>query len=94
VAKLVNAGYNEGNPKWRVLPRNQQTMVQAIAQVPTSSGLLNGDCSVMPVILFMEEHKAETINRVVDAVKSFRQDYESDTLKFTLASGRVGVMAA
>jgi predicted RND superfamily exporter protein len=94
VSKVVNAGYNEGNPKWRVLPRNQQTMVQAIARIPTSSGLLNGDCSVMPVIMFMEDHKAETISRVVNAVKEFREDYQTDTMKFQLASGPVGVMAA
>ncbi|MCC2615674.1 MMPL family transporter [Aestuariibacter halophilus] len=94
VSKVVNAGYNEGNPKWRVLPRNQQTMVQAISRIPTSSGLLNGDCSVMPVIMFMADHKAETIDRVVNAVKEFRQEYETDELKFKLASGPVGVMAA
>ncbi|MEP4889571.1 MAG: MMPL family transporter [Aliiglaciecola sp.] len=94
VAKLVNAGYNEGNPKWRVIPRNQQTLVQAIAQIPTSSGLLNTNCSVMPIILFMEDHKAETIKRVVEAVKLFRENYETDDLKFSLASGPVGVMAA
>lgn len=94
IAKVVNAGYNEGNVKWQVLPRNQQTLVQAIARVPTSSGLLNGDCSVMPVILFMQDHKAETITRVVDAVKDYRKQYETDDLKFSLASGPVGVMAA
>ena len=94
VAKIINAGYNEGNPKWRVLPRNQQTMVQDISLVPTASGLLNGNCSVMPIILFMEDHKAETITRVIDAVKQVRQEYETDTLKFQLASGPVGVMAA
>lgn len=94
LAKRVNAGYNEGNPKWQVLPRNQQTMVQAISRIPTSSGLLNGDCSVMPVIMFMEDHKAETISRVVEAVKQFRTEYETDQLKFKLASGPVGVMAA
>ncbi|KXI29052.1 efflux RND transporter permease subunit [Paraglaciecola hydrolytica] len=94
VAKIVNAGYNEGNPKWRVLPRNQQTMVQDISLVPTTSGLLNGNCSVMPIILFMQDHKAETITRVVDAIKQVRQEYETDTLKFQLASGPVGVMAA
>ncbi|MBD3584483.1 RND family transporter [Salinimonas sp. HHU 13199] len=94
IAKVVNAGYNEGNVKWQVLPRNQQTLVQAIARVPTSSGLLNGDCSVMPVILFMQDHKAETITRVVDAVKDYREQYETDDLKFSLASGPVGVMAA
>ncbi|MCW8092299.1 efflux RND transporter permease subunit [Alteromonas sp. ASW11-130] len=94
VAKIVNAGYNEGNVKWQVIPRNQQTLVQAIARIPTSSGLLNGNCSVMPVILFMEDHKAETISRVVDAVKEYRQEYETDDMKFSLASGPVGVMAA
>ena len=94
VAKIVNAGYNEGNVKWQVLPRNQQTLVQAISRVPTSSGLLNGDCSVMPIILFMEDHKAETISRVVDAVKAYRDEYETDDMKFSLASGPVGVMAA
>jgi predicted RND superfamily exporter protein len=94
VAKIVNAGYNEGNPKWRVLPQNQQTLVQAISRIDTSSGLLNGDCSVMPIILFMEDHKAETISRVVAAAKEFRTEYETDDLQFKLASGPVGVMAA
>lgn len=94
VAKVVNAGYNEGNIKWQTLPRNQQTLVQAISRVPTSSGLLNGDCSVMPVILFMEDHKAETITRVVDAVKQYGAEFAMDDLTFKLASGPVGVMAA
>ncbi len=94
VAKIVNAGYNEGNPKWRVLPRNQQTLVQAISRIDTSSGLLNGDCSVMPIIFFMEDHKAKTISRVIAAAKEFRTAYETDELQFKLASGPVGVMAA
>jgi predicted RND superfamily exporter protein len=94
VAKIVNAGYNEGNPKWRVLSRNQQTLVQSIARIPSTSGLLNNDCSVMPVILFLEDHKAETINRVVDKVKRVTKSLETDHVKFKLASGPVGVMAA
>ena len=48
----------------------------------------------MPVILFMEDHKAETISRVIDAIKAFRTEYEGDDLTFSLASGPVGVMAA
>ncbi len=94
VAKIVNAGYNEGNPKWRVLSRNQQTLVQSIARIPSTSGLLNNDCSVMPIILFLEDHKAETINRVVDKVKKITRSLETDNVKFRLASGPVGVMAA
>ncbi len=70
ISKVVNAGYNEGNPNWRVIPpRNKQTLVQSIARIPSSSGLLNRDCSVMPVILFLEDHKADTIERVVEEVK-------------------------
>lgn len=94
IAKIVNAGYNEGNPKWRVLSRNPQSLVQSIARVPSSSGLLNSDCSAMPVILFLEDHKAETINRVVDAVKIAASELSNDNLSFNLASGPVGVMAA
>ena len=94
ISKLVNAGYNEGNPKWRVIPRNQQTLVQSIARVPSSSGLLNNNCSVMPVILFLEDHKAQTINAVIDAVKATAITLGSEHVQFKLASGPVGVMAA
>ncbi|WP_114327023.1 efflux RND transporter permease subunit [Candidatus Colwellia aromaticivorans] len=94
ISKLVNAGYNEGNPKWRVIPRNQQTLVQSIARVPSSSGLLNSDCSVMPVILFLQDHKAETIDRVIDEVKLAAAELGNKQLQFKLASGPVGVMAA
>ncbi|MBL4900672.1 MAG: MMPL family transporter [Colwellia sp.] len=94
ISKLVNAGYNEGNPKWRVIPRNQQTLVQSIARVPSSSGLLNRDCSVMPVILFLQDHKAETIERVIDEVKLAAAELGNKQLQFKLASGPVGVMAA
>jgi predicted RND superfamily exporter protein len=94
ISKLVNAGYNEGNPNWRVIPRNQQTLVQSIARIPSSSGLLNRDCSAMPVILFLQDHKAETIDRVVEAVKLASADLGSEDLQFKLASGPVGVMAA
>jgi predicted RND superfamily exporter protein len=94
IAKSVNAGYNEGNPKWRVLSRNQQSLVQSIARVPSSSGLLNNNCSAMPVILFLKDHKAETIDRVVSKIKSISQQLNSDEMQFKLASGPVGVMAA
>lgn len=94
ISKIVNAGYNEGNPKWRVIPRNQQTLVQSIARVPSSSGLLNSDCSVMPVILFLEDHKAETINTVIDAVQAASKVLGTEQVQFKLASGPVGVMAA
>lgn len=94
VAKTINAGYNEGNVKWRVLPRNTQSLVQASAQVETSSGLLNRDCSVMPIMLFLEDHKAETLSRVVAEAKKLALELGDDDTRFMLASGPAGVMAA
>jgi predicted RND superfamily exporter protein len=69
-------------------------MAQAISPVDTSSGLLNSDCSAMPVIIFTTDHKAETIARIVDAVKAFREANTDERIKFRLATGNVGVMAA
>jgi hypothetical protein len=94
IAKVINAGWNEGSLKWRALPRNQSSMVQAVAYVPTSSGLLNAKCSVMPVMLFTRDHKAETIATIVAEVKSYRETFGGDQVKFRLATGNVGVMAA
>lgn len=94
IAKRINAGWNEGNIKWQVLPRNQSVLVQSVSYVPTSSGLLNSDCSVIPVLIFTKDHKAETISNIVDNIKSFRKEFDSDSIKFKLATGNVGVMAA
>ncbi len=94
IAKVINAGWNEGSLEWRVLPRNQSTMVQAVGYIPTSSGLLNSDCSVMPVMIFTKDHKAETINKIVSEVKSYRDQHSGEGVKIRLATGNVGVMAA
>jgi predicted RND superfamily exporter protein len=94
VAKVINAGWNEGSLKWRVLPRNQSVLTQAVSYIPTSSALLNSDCSVMPVLIFTTDHKAETIQRIVRKLKEFRQGHETEAIRFRLATGNVGVMAA
>ena len=94
VAKVINAGWNEGSLEWRVLPRNPSTMALSVTYIDTSTGLLNSDCSVMPVYLYTLDHKAETINRIVREVKRYAAEHGSDQLRFRLASGNVGVMAA
>lgn len=94
VARQLNAGWNEGNPKWRVLSRNQSVLQQSVTYVPTSTGLLNSDCSVMPVMVFTRDHKAKTIEEIVAAVKGFEAAHGNPDLSFKLATGNVGVMAA
>jgi predicted RND superfamily exporter protein len=94
VAKVINAGWNEGSLKWRELPRNPSTMAQAVTYIDTSTGLLNSDCSVMPVYIYTVDHKAETIDRIVSEVKAYDAQHGSDKARFLLATGNVGVMAA
>jgi len=94
VVKNVNGGFNEGNPKWRVLPRTQATLVQSVSQVPTTTGLLNSHCNVMPIYLFLTDHKAQTIEGVVTEIKRQASLLNSKQVTFNLASGPVGVMAA
>jgi len=78
VAKIVNAGWNEGNLRWQVLPRNKFVMRQNLQNIDTDTGLLNRDCSAMPVLVFMEDHKAETIQRVIERAKELRADLTID----------------
>jgi predicted RND superfamily exporter protein len=94
VAKIVNAGYSEGSLKWRVLPRNTQALAQAVSPIETATGLLNRDASVMPIMIFLNDHRAETLRAVTDAVTEFAAANPSPKAKFLLASGNAGVMAA
>ncbi|MFU2487073.1 efflux RND transporter permease subunit [Thauera sp. WH-1] len=94
VAKTINAGWNEGNPNWRVLSRNPTVLAQSVTPVDTSTGLLNTDCSAMQVLIFTRDHEGATIAHVIREVKAFREANRSDRLDFLLASGNVGVMAA
>ena len=93
-AKMINSGFNEGSLKWRVLPRNPQALAQAVSPIETATGLLNADASVMPIIIFLADHKAETLRAVTAATAAFAAANPSPKAKFLLASGNAGVMAA
>ncbi|MGZ5032648.1 MAG: efflux RND transporter permease subunit [Usitatibacter sp.] len=94
LAKTVNAGFNEGNIKWRQLARDPQVMAQSVTPIDTSTGLLNPDCSAMQVLVNTTDQQGETIARLVSEVKDYAAAHPSDKLQFKLATGNVGVMAA
>ncbi len=72
-AKIVNAGWNDGAIKWRVLPRDSDSLRLATQGFESDSGLLTTDCSAMPIMAFLSDHRADTIDRVIGAVKDFRE---------------------
>ncbi|MEJ8569752.1 efflux RND transporter permease subunit [Elongatibacter sediminis] len=84
VAKVVNAGWNEGNINWRILPRDNYVMRQALSSIDTDTGLLNRDCSSMPVLVFTTDHRAETITRVVERAEEMQEELKIGDVPFTL----------
>ena len=92
VAKQVIMGSNEGNLKWQGLSRNQDVLNNAISRAP--SGMFNAACSLAPVMIFLDDHKADTLTRATDAVKEFAAEYNTDDMTFKLAAGNAGIEAA
>src|SRR5690606_4758250 len=90
-SKQVIKGSNEGSLKWEALARNQDVLNSSIAR---AEGMYNSDCSLAPVMVFLNDHKAETLKRAVKAVQEFAEENNKDGLEFVLASGNAGIEAA
>ena len=91
VSKQMIKGMNEGNLKWESLSRNPDILNTSVSR---AEGLYNADCSLAPVLVFLNDHKAETLDRVVDAVKAFAAEHDQEGLEFLLAAGNAGIEAA
>lgn len=92
VSKLVTKALNEGSFKWFELSRSQAIINSSIQRAP--SGLMNTDCSMTPMIVYLDDHKAETLDRVIDNMQGLIEEYQSDNFTFLLAAGNAGVEAA
>jgi hypothetical protein len=64
-AKIVNAGWNEGNDAWRACRAIPIRCAWPRRGFETDSGLLNSDCSAMPIMAFLPTIAPTTIDRVV-----------------------------
>jgi predicted RND superfamily exporter protein len=92
--RTYNEGYNEGNPKMSVVPSDPGNYAALATEIGRVRGFMNKDCSMTAVHLFLSDHKATTINRVIQAVKSFRERDHEPGVTIRLASGNAGVQAA
>lgn len=93
-AKKSWVGYNEGFPKWAALPRDRGSLTLITAYVEVGTGLLNGDCSVMPINVYTRDHKASTVKNVVHALETYSRANPSADVTFEFAGGNVGIAAA
>ena len=77
------------------LNRNQDVLNFAGQQTSVNNpDLFNLDCSVMPVIAYLSDHKAETLDRVVAATERSPRDTTKKDRSFLLAAGTAGIEAA
>ncbi|MBO9649101.1 MAG: MMPL family transporter [Variovorax sp.] len=93
--RQITAGSNEGSPKWLTIARNQDVLNYGAQQASVNNPeLFNTDCSVMPVIAYLSDHRAETLDRVVAASAAFADTHSNEDRKFLLAAGGAGIEAA
>lgn len=93
VTKQISANMSEGSLKWAAVSRDQFALNNAMRFMPAA--MFNLDCSLTPLYVFLDDHKAETLDRVTSvAQKYIDKNNDADVIQFKLASGNAGVEAA
>ncbi|WP_371366909.1 RND family transporter [Pseudomonas sp. QL9] len=93
--RQITAGTYEGNPKFASLQRNQDVLNYAAQQASVNAPeLFNTECSVMPVIAFLKDHKAKTLEEVTAIAEDFAKANSTPDRQFLLAAGSAGIEAA
>jgi len=94
VVRYRNIGNNEGHPKFYEIPRSTQMISANMYRIEASQRLFNEECSVIPLVIYTEDHKAETLNTVIAALEEFKANNSNPDISFELAMGNAGVAAA
>ncbi|MNB94305.1 MMPL family protein [compost metagenome] len=93
--RQITAGSYEGNPKMLTIARNQDVLNYGAQQASVNNPeLFNNDCSMMPVVAYLADHKAETLDNVVKVADAFAREHSNDDRQFMLAAGSAGIEAA
>jgi predicted RND superfamily exporter protein len=86
-------GLNEGFPKWEALFRNQDTINYSVTEL-ANLDYVDPGCSIWAMPIYLSDHKAETLSRVVDTLEQFNDDWPSADIEFLGAAGSAGFEAA
>ena len=92
--RTYNQGYNEDYPKMNVVPIAPENYGAVSVDAGRIKGFMKSDCSMTAVHLFLTDHKATTINRILDDVKQYRASHPFPGITVRLAAGNAGVLAA
>ncbi|WP_130931562.1 MMPL family transporter [Pseudomonas sp. Sample_24] len=93
--RQITAGSYEGNPKMLTIARNQDVLNYGAQQASVNNPeLFNSDCSMMPVVAYLADHKAQTLDHVVRVAQTFAREHSNGERQFMLAAGSAGIEAA
>jgi predicted RND superfamily exporter protein len=84
----------ENAPKWYAILRSQDAINDFSPFIPRA--LENVNCTFVPIYVSLTDHKAGTLDAVVNSVQSFIANpaHQSPDYKISLAGGNAGVAAA
>ncbi|MNZ11792.1 MMPL family protein [compost metagenome] len=98
--RFITAGMAEGSGKWLTISRDQAITNSSVdAAMISAPGITNQKCSVTPLIAYLADHKADTLNRVLKVTEDFAAQHNTaaeseQPLEFLLAAGNAGIEAA
>ncbi|HEY0832359.1 MAG TPA: MMPL family transporter [Azospirillum sp.] len=92
LAKAANAGMNEGSLKWYEIPRSQDMLNAIITRAPRE--MFNQNCDLLTVYAYLQDHRADTLARVVQTVEAFAERHGGSEVAFLNAAGNAGIEAA
>ncbi|MBV2135122.1 MMPL family transporter [Pseudomonas sp. MAP12] len=90
--RRMTAALNEGNPKWNDFVPNQAMLNAITAGAPR--GLYDDSCALLTMYVYLTDHKAATLSRVVSHVEQFAAANNTQDVQFLLAAGSAGIEAA
>ena len=93
--KLILSANNEGSPRWYQLSRDSASLSSSLYHMGAAGDeLMNAPCSAMPISIYTLDHKAETINTIIDGINAFEPALSQELFYPRLAMGNVGIIAA
>jgi predicted RND superfamily exporter protein len=93
--RMITAGTYDGNIKWYTLNRSQEVLNYGGQQACFDNpDLINSTISVIPIIAYLTDHKAETLDRVMAVAEDFVAKHSTKDRNFMLAAGSSGIEAA
>jgi len=93
-ARRVVAASSEGYFKWNTIARDPRTLGPAANRViQDNPDAMNPNCSVFPVVAYLDDHRADTLARVLKAAEDFAATHDRPDARFLPAAGTAGIEA-